>query len=260
MQTVTTLRPGLLVSLKTSIRGNVSYAKRILEANHTAEDGAEKERWETERRIANPQEYDRAREVRSKASSLIRSVCAHSAFGLLCPESEGEELSAAIASARALAEEFNATAELSQVSVYVITGRVAADDVEAVRAINSEVRDLMGAMAAGVEALDVKAIREAADKARQLGSMLSPMAEARVKIAIDTARQTARRIVQAGETAAREIDMGAVRKITEMRTTFLETEAIAPVQAPEAAAGRGVDLDATSATAAPSQPTFNLEV
>lgn len=261
MQT-TTLRPGLLVSLKTSIRGNVSYAKRTLETNHIDEEGAAKERWETERRVANPEEHERARMVRSKISSLVRGVCAYSAFGLLCPESKAEELAAAIAEARARAEAFNASAELSQVSVYVITGRVAPDDVEAVRAISSEVRDLLASMAEGVQQLDVKAIREAADRAKQLGSMLTADAEARVKIAIDTARDAARRIVKAGETAAREIDMGAVRKITEMRTTFLEIGDAAPVEAPTPAAGRGLDFspDTGVRTAAPVQSSFSLEV
>ena len=39
MQT-NTLRPGLLVSLKTSIRGNVSYQYRDIEPEHLVENGA----------------------------------------------------------------------------------------------------------------------------------------------------------------------------------------------------------------------------
>lgn len=134
-------------------------------------------------------------------------------------------------------------------SVYVITGRVAPDDVEAVKAINSEVRDLLTMMAQGVEKLDVKTIRDAASRARDLGSMLPPETEARVKIAIDTAREAAKKIVKAGETAAREIDMGAVRKITEMRTTFLDLDEISGTRAPSAAPARAVDFnDATLTT------------
>jgi len=167
----TTLRPGLLVSLKTSLRGNVSYAKTVIEAEHKTDDGAEQARWETERRIQNPAEYERAKTVRSKAGSLIRSVCAHSAFGLLCPESKAEELSAAITSAHQLVDEFNRAAEPSRVGVYVITGRVAPDDVEAVKAINSEIRDLLAAMSEGVKNVDVKTIRDAADRAKQLGTI-----------------------------------------------------------------------------------------
>lgn len=237
----TTLRPGLLVSLKTAIHGNVTYSKRVIEDEHLTEAGQEQATWETQRVISNPVEHERAKKARSKASALVRGVCAASAFGLLCPENKADDLAAAIGEARKVADEFNATAELSNISVYVITGRVAPDDVEAVKAINSEVRDLLSDMSQGVRDLDVKVIRDAANRARELGSMLSPDSEARVRIAIDSARDAARKIVKAGETAAREIDMGAVRKITEMRTTFLDLDEIGEVQAPQAA-GRAIDL------------------
>jgi len=72
--------------------------------------------------------------------------------------------------------------------------------------------------------------------------MLSPESETRVRIAIEAARTAARRIVQAGEQAAQEIDLSAVRKITEARTAFLDTDEGAEVQAPSAAPGRGIDL------------------
>jgi len=242
MQT-TTLRPGLLVSVKTALRGNVTYRKHTLDREHTDDDGAARERWETERTVANPDEHKRAKEVRSKAAYAVRSVCAASAFGLLCPESKAEALSAAIAEARRLVEDFNATSELTNLAVYVITGRIAADDVEALRAINSEVRDLMAEMAQGVATLDPTAIREAANKARQLGSMLSPDAEARVREAIDFARDSARKIVKAGEEAAQEVDTLAIRRITELRTSFLDLEETeAPVAAPVPVAARALDL------------------
>ncbi len=52
-----TLRPGLLVSVKTSIRGNVTYSTRDLDPDHIESDGSRQARWETERRIADPQEH-----------------------------------------------------------------------------------------------------------------------------------------------------------------------------------------------------------
>jgi hypothetical protein len=53
MQT-TTLRPGLLVSLKTSVTGNVLYARRDVEQEHTLDDGAKSATWETERTLGTP--------------------------------------------------------------------------------------------------------------------------------------------------------------------------------------------------------------
>ena len=77
-----------------------------------------------------------------------------------------------------MVDDFNRTATLSRVSVYAMIGRVAADDVEAVKAINSEVSDLLGQMQEGLKNLDVKSIRDAATKAKQIGQMLSPTAAA----------------------------------------------------------------------------------
>lgn len=238
-----TLRPGLLVSLKTTVTGNVQYRKRTIEAEHLTEDGAEMARWETERTIADKAEHEAAQKARSMAGSCVRSVCAHSAFGLLCPENRADELEKAIADARKIAADFNETASLTRLGVYVITGRIAPDDVEAVRAINSEVRDLLADMAEGVKDLDVKRIRDAANKARSIGSMLSPDSTARIQIAIDAARSSARKIVKAGEQAAQEVDRRAIRQITEQRTAFLDIDDTREVAAP-AVETRAIDFAA----------------
>jgi hypothetical protein len=237
-----TLRPGLLVSLKTGLRGNVNYRTVEVEALHVTDDGAERAKWETERVIADPVEHEAATKARSKIRTIITSVCAHSAFGLLCPEAEAENLERAIAEARRVADTFNATAKLTRVSCYVMTGRIAPDDVEAVKAINSEVRDLLSDMADGIAKLDVKVVRDAASRAKGLGEMLSPDAQARIQIAIDAARNSAKQIVKAGEQAAQEIDTAAIRKITEARTAFLDIGEATEVQAPVAESGRGLDL------------------
>jgi hypothetical protein len=238
-QTASTLRPGLLVSLKTSVRGNVSYNRVDLE--NDSDGKTETARWETERKIADAKEHEAALKARSKAVSLVRGVCAKSAFGLLCPESGAAKLDEAIAEGRKITDAFNATATLTRVSVYVIAGRVAPDDVEAVKAINSEIKDLLADMERGLRNCDVKVVREAANKAKNVGMMLSDEAQERVKIAIKTARDSARKIVQAGEQAAQEIDKRAIRKITEMRTAFLDldeqTEVAKPVEQ-----GRTLDL------------------
>lgn len=255
-----TLRPGLLVSLKTSIHGNVKYAKTILEADRQIEEtGTKVARWETERTIALPEEHEAARKARSKASQLITSVCARSAFGLLCPEVAAESLEKAIKRAREIADEFNETAVLSRISIYVITGRIASDDVEAVKAISSEVRDLMDDMERGVKNLDVKGIREAASRVKEIGTMLSPETQARVTLAVEAARGAAKKIVQAGEQAAAEVDLLAVARIQEARTAFLDLDEQKEVQAP-AAQQRALDLEPSAPIAAPASVAPALEV
>lgn len=254
----TTLRPGLLVSLKTSVRGNIDYQKRVIEQDTTLDTGALRAKWETTRIISDPEEHDRAEKARSKASSLVRGVCVRSEFGLLCAQKDADELEQAIAAARVVADEFNATARLSHVSVYVITGRVAGDDVEAVRAINSEVRDLMDRMETGLKSFDVDIIREAANRAQNLGAMLPTETAAKLQDAIDTARKAARRIVKAGEQAASEIDETVIRRITEARTAFLDLDEQKEIQAP-AEEGRALDLTpapAASIAAPPAQASL----
>ena len=130
----------------------------------------------------------------------------------------------------------------------MLTGRIAPDDVEAVKAINSEVRDLLADMEQGVRNIDVKTIRDAATRAKSLGSMLTPDASARITLAVEAARAAAKKIVQAGEAAAQEIDTRAINAITESRTAFLDMDEAKPVAAAKAS-GRAVDL----APAAPAK-------
>jgi len=238
---VSTLRPGLLVSLKTSVCGNVSYQKKVIQGDHLTKEGKRLARWETKREIEDPLEHEAAVKVRSEVRGKIRKVCAVSAFGLLCPETNERELADAMKEARAIADAFNVKAKYTRVEVYVFCGRIAQDDVEAVRAINSEVRDLLKEMQDGISKLDVAAVRDAANRARSLGKMLTPQAEQRIKVAIEAARSVARKMVKAGEQAAQEIDRATIRTLTEARTAFLDIDSTGAVAKP-VETGRAIDF------------------
>jgi len=249
-----TLRPGLLVAVTTSTGGNVQWFKQVIESDHTEEEtGARRAKWETTRTITDPEEFEAATKVRSKARSLISSVCARSAFGYLCPEDKKDKLDAVVREAQALVKAFNDSSKLTRVRFSVIAGRIAPDDVEAVKAINGEVRDLIEAMSKGIRNLDVKVIRDSATRAKQIGQMLSPDAQARITIAIDTARAVAKDIVKAGETAAVAVDEAAIRKVLESRTAFLDLDEQAEIGAP-VVESRGLDLEPSPAAGTPSAP------
>lgn len=240
---ISTLRPGLLVSLKTSIVGNVSYAKTVLVHGHQDVDGSLKSKWETEKSVADAEEHERAVKVRASARALVAAVCSQSSFGLLCSENRASDLARALAEARAMIDEFNTSAKLSKISLAMITGRIAQDDVEAVRAINSEMQDLMRAMQDGIAKLDVERVREAANKAKAISQMLTPAAQERVKGTIEIARTAARKIVKAGEAAAQEIDQTAINAIDRARTAFLDIDMPeSDIEAPTAD-GRAIDLE-----------------
>jgi hypothetical protein len=248
---VSTIRPGLLVNIKTSIKGNVSYDKS--EESVTNEGGVEVSQWTTERFVKDPKEQKAATEVRSKARNLIVGVCAASEFGLLCPEAKRAELDEAFTKARRLCAEFNATAKTTRVKFNAIAGRINPDDLEAVRAINSEVRDLLSEMQDGIEKLDVERVRDAAQRAKKLGNMLSDEAAARIADAVASVRKVAKDIVEAGEQAAIEVDAAVINKLTAARTAFLDIEDATEVQAPADTSGRAIDLAPHEAPAAPAQ-------
>lgn len=242
---MSTLRPGLLVGLKTSVTGNVSYQREDIERRKRTSSGAIQSKWQTQRTVLDEEEYEAAHAVRSTCRGLIYRCCAASTFGLLCPEEKRDELDEAVQKSQELCRDFNLKAKITNVRVYVIVGRIAADDVEAVRAINSEVRGLLSDMEEGIKKLDAKAVRQAATKAKSIGRMLSPEAEQRVKVAIEAAREVAKRIVKAGEETSAVIDQAIVRRITDSRTSFLDLDEQGEVQAP-AAKSRAVDLEPVS--------------
>jgi len=257
----TTLRPGLLVGLKTSITGNVTYDKTELEAEFIDTDGTMRARWETQKIVQDAAEHEAAVKVRSKARSLVTSVCSATAFGLLCPEASEEKLIAALEEARAKCDEFNKTAKVTRIWFAAVSGRVASDDVAAVKAINEEVRQLMSEMEEGVAKLDVKAIRDAAARTKELGSMLTPNAQARITIAIEAARGVATKIKAAGETAALAVDRQVLQTLAECRTAFLDLDEAKEVAAPAVtAAALDFEPAAPAATEAPAAPVRKMEI
>lgn len=238
----TTLRPGLLVGLKTKITGNVDYTKTEIVEEHVTESGQLIGSWQTDKVVFDAAEQEAAVKVRTKARGFIMSVCARSEFGLLCPESKEAELNTAIKNAIDVCDEFNLTARITEISFYAITGRIAADDVAAVRAINSEVRSLLEEMESGIKRLDVKAVRDAADKAKKLGQMLAPEAQARIQGAILAARETAKKMIKAGDQAATEIDEATLTQLAQARTAFLDLDDAAEIGDVDAE-GRAIDLN-----------------
>lgn len=237
---VSTLLPGLLVHVSTSIKGNVKYDKSDEKVIST--DGAEIIEWTTERTILDPKEQKLATEVKSKARNLVVSVCVPTEHGLLCPVAKRADLDAAFDKARALVAEFNASSTVTRLKFNALAGYIAPDDLSAVRAINSEVRDLLAEMSAGIEALDVERVRDAASRTKKIGNMLAPEMQARIDDTVKAVRAQAKKIVEAGEQAATAIDAETINKLASARTAFLDLEEAAPVGEVADTSGRTLDL------------------
>jgi len=260
------IRPGLLVSLKTNIRGGVQYQTRTIEADHS-QGAARVATWETRREIADAEEHENAIKARGLARTAILRTCCASTFGLLCPSSNESALTEGIAQARTIAEAFNATAKFSRLDVFVIAGRIADSDTEAAKAIGSEVRELIEAMERGVRNADPVAIREAANKAREVSGMLSADTAAAVSAAIaevrSVARDIVRRVEKSGETAASIVQGLQLEALKAARFAVLDVDAAEQTEAaPVDMFAPAIDLapmdDAATAEAGPA-PSIDFE-
>lgn len=240
------LRPGLLVALSTRLKGNVNYERRDTDPEHIDPSGAKVASWETTREISDPVEWERAVKARSAARSAVVAACAQSSFALLCASANESRLESAIAEARDIAQAFNDSAKQTRLEVYILVGKVAQDDVEAAKAISAEVRELLEAMKSGIAAADPQAIRDAANRAKQLGEVLSPDVAGKVSAAIVEARRAARLIVarveKAGDKAADVLKECTVRAIETARFAFLDTDETAPMKEATAAPAREVEI------------------
>lgn len=234
--TATTIKPGLMVALRTSVTGGVRYERTDLPVDPAVEstDGKSVLRWETERVIEDAAEFEAAQKARANAGSEIRRVCAATSFGLLCAAADEDKLNEAMARARAIVDAFNATAKYSVVTLHLLKGRIASTDEAAARAIGAEVTELIATMNASIDRLDPEAIRKAAAQALQLSAVLSDERQLAVGAAVDAARRAARMIVKRvqkeGELASvvlADIQRGAIEKA---RIAFLDTSDDAVVE------------------------------
>lgn len=256
------IRPGILVSLKSTVTGGVTYIRTDLQADGTpvvAEPGNDApkpaakpapkkkrgkkkgeaapeapessgdttvERWETTKIVEDANEFERATKVRNAGVALIRKQCSSTGFGLLCPEGNEDALNAAIRQARALADAHNDEAVHTRVHIYALKGRIASTDEEAARAISEEVRSLLDDMSRSIDKLDAKGIRAAATRAREIEAMLAPVQAEKVNLAVEQARKAARMIVarieKDGKDAASVLDEIARGHIEKARVAFLE--------------------------------------
>ena len=94
-----TIKPGVLVSLKTTLSGGVNYKRVDLDPDHATDTGGRFARWETVREIVDANEYEQATAARSLARGAVVKVCHASSFGLLCPSEREPQLIEAIANA-----------------------------------------------------------------------------------------------------------------------------------------------------------------
>lgn len=224
---MTVMKPGILVSLKTRVVGGVSYNRVDLRSDRDGE--METEEWQTTKTVQNAREFEKAGKMRSKASGLIRRCCIDTGFGLLCLVENEVALRDAVREAREKIERFNAKAEHSTIQLRVLRGRIAETDDEALRAISGELQDLLRGMRQGVKRLSVEEIRDAASRAKRVAEMLDEDQRKKVDKAVKQARSAAKKIAKMANEDAdaireglAELDLSGMKK---KRFKFLDLDA-----------------------------------
>lgn len=266
------IRPGILVAMKTSLDGGVNYERKdlapapteVIDASGDVVPAEVKvERWETTKITIDPDEHARAVKARGLAVTAIRRCCADTPFGLLCPVDDEAQLDAGIAAAREIERAHNAGSTHTRISIRVLKARVANDDVEAAREIGREVAAMIRDMGAAIDRLDPEAIRKAADRVREMGTMLDVEGRARVGAAVEQARIAAReitkRVIKGAEPAAVVLATIQRSAIEQARVSFLDLgtpiadEAAVEIAMPSIAVARVAELDLVEdAPAAPA--------
>jgi hypothetical protein len=253
--------------------------------------------WQTERIIHDPNEHKRAVEVRGAARGYVVNACIPSAFGYLCPLDRFDKLEAAVDRGNREVAAFNRTAEREKIKFYVLTGKIATDDTSAIRAIRSEVSDLIADLERSIASLDVDKIRSVAKRATEVGAMLTDEGAQPLEKAVDSARaqatkwskerrladeKTAKQLLanegnldpdaealkaavgkakalrEAGETLGLAIDKDVIETLRQSRAAYLDLEEVEQVEL-IVEEGRAVEFDAIE-TPIPVSPAAAVEI
>ena len=245
----TTLRPGLLVRFNTAIRGNKKQRSTVIEALHLTDAGAAEDSIRVDRSTTDPQEQAEAETMRSKMRALVCSACVQTEFNLLCPEDRVEQLEKRVKEAEALAAEFNAKARITRIDASYITAKIENDGVQVMREINVEAKRLIDEITgrmreAGLGEEGIKATRDALKKAKRLGRMLAPEAQAGLDGTVTMAREALSAIKKVGEANAAEDTKRAIAALEQQRLAFLDFDVDSQIEAP-ISNGRTIEFDAT---------------
>jgi hypothetical protein len=221
------MKPSYLVSVKTSLNGGIQYNRKDVRDEHL-EDGSEEQEWNTTKVISDPEEYKVATLLRAKVAGMISNKCKLTPFGLICPEGEIETVQLTEQLAQLEVEEYNINAKYTTISLNVMMGYIASDDVQAAQRIAKQMRDLATEMKRCVRAGDIEGIREAAKTANQMRAILGEEEKARVSLAVKEARDAARTITKEVVKNGKKVDAVVpalkVGAISKMRLAFIDID------------------------------------
>lgn len=202
------LRPAILVSLATSVKGGSTSERLDLDAH--LEGASKVEKWQTTKTVFDPEEHRRAGETRKSIRRLFEGVARWTPFGLVVELEREAELREAVAQAEALAAEFNAGATHSRVKFSWLPARIdqGGNAADAVIAIRQEIGGLMEDLERASRAGEVESIRDISNRATSLGKLLAEGSPGtgQLGVAVEEARRVARAVVRRVEKAGERLE------------------------------------------------------
>lgn len=125
------IEPCILVIDQIKVDRAVKYVRRNEQVLKSA-DGSEQAIWETERVYKSRQEVTKANTTYNAARAFLRGVSAATDIGFICPVSRQTELNAAVAKAKQLVDDANATFSHCYVRFRVVCTRIEPTNEEGV--------------------------------------------------------------------------------------------------------------------------------
>ena len=217
------LKPGRMVSLRSTVRGGVEYDREDLPTacdcaladgpraevrgpDHATScpmgEGEAVKAWKTVRRIKDPVEWKRAKAVRGRAVAKVWHACVFTEFGLVLPDDRRAKFEEILTEQRQLVHEHNKTTQHTHVTLRVLRSRLERDE-ETETSLAAEVDEVVEDMEACAAASDVDGARKTALKAQKLTAIFSSDVAARVMEKVKAARDAATAAAKAARDAAK---------------------------------------------------------
>jgi hypothetical protein len=154
---VNKVNPGILLVEKVTIQGGVFYEKEE-EASYFDDDSEVRE-WKTIARVPSVKEYKKAQSLRSKFYQESRSQCVKTPIGLVCKESDKQELLDTINQIKQWQEEFNREAETCSIHSYYAFFRIEEDNHGTAKILLSTVSEVAAEVESLIRRDDLKTLK-----------------------------------------------------------------------------------------------------
>lgn len=227
MSNVLKLRPGFLVCFSTRVENGVEHLKSQVR-EEVLPDGAVRKEWQAATIIHDPEEFKAVSVLRSRVRNIMKGVTTNTGFALMCPREDEQRLSAAITEMDALALGWNETSKVYKLRVSTVLAEIAENKADAIKAIKSEVVDLLARMEAATRAGSVRDIRAAANEAAQKVALLDLESEdgddeiaQALAVARGVARKIVKRVEKGGEDLAAVLEQQNLEPIAAARLRFI---------------------------------------